>query len=285
MFEHLWYDLPNQLGGAVAKFNEVITHDPQFLAFTNSEHITEPISFGMNSIGSENYLVFTFKQGSGNVRSFWALYGQNIRQEGVEALGDKLAFAKYAHIWRSMFDVLHDVYCGPNDAQPQAEPEENFLIGRENAYLECVAGVIKALKLKQPILCGASMAGQACIAAAICAEGVGIMGSILLQGCERVEMHREWYDKSPMIISATSNPEWAYGVSFPTPDSTNYSNLEIDDVPDCPGREPKAIVAHIHRHLSLATFFLMSVEFLPAELIHLIASLSPSESSITALAS
>lgn len=292
MFEHPWHNLPSQLGGVVAKFNEVISHDAQFLAFTNSEHIAEPISFSINSVGSDNSIVLTFKQGCGSGRvspsrdglfslaalptqweamfqknpampyqSFWALYGQNIRQEGVEVLGDKLMFAKYAHVWRSMLDVLHDVYCGPNDAYSQAEPEEDFLVGRyayvqtkdwgrckvfyeqsgtgpqeivflhtagsdsrqyhgvmndprmrarctmvafdlpshgrsfpspayplgghfnsEDAYLECVAGVVKALKLMQPILCGASMAGQACIAAAIRAEEVGIKGSIPLQG-------------------------------------------------------------------------------------------------------
>lgn len=292
MSEHPWYNLPTQLGSIIPEFNRAVTQNPQFLAFTNTTHISIPISFAIKSVGSDDAIIFTFNQGTGSARvgpytdalfslaalptqwenlfkknpampyqSFWALYGQNIRQDGVAVIGDQLAFANYAHIWRTMLDVLHDTYCGPNDVSVQPEQEEDYLTGRyifvqskgwgrckifyessgtgpceivflhtagsdsrqyhgvmndarmrarctmyafdlpshgrsfpsleypagghtnsEDAYLGCIAGMIKELGLKDPILCGASMAGQACIAAAIRAEEVGIGGSIPLQG-------------------------------------------------------------------------------------------------------
>lgn len=292
MYEHPWHNLPSQLGGVLPEYNRAINQNPQFLAFTNTNHISKSISFAIKSVGSDDAIIFTFNQSTGSARvgpytdalfslaalpsqwenlfkknpampyqSFWALYGQNIRQEGVEVIGDQLAFANYAHIWRTMLDILHDIYCGPNDVSAQPEQEEDHLIGRyifvqskgwgrckifyessgtgpceivflhtagsdsrqyhgvmndarmrarctmyafdlpshgrsfpspeypagghtnsEDAYLSCIAGVIRGLGLKNPILCGASMAGQACIAAAIRAEEVGIGGSIPLQG-------------------------------------------------------------------------------------------------------
>ncbi|OJZ80195.1 hypothetical protein ASPFODRAFT_76018 [Aspergillus luchuensis CBS 106.47] len=334
MYEHPWHNLPSQLGHVLDLFNEAVNHDPQFLAFTESGHISQDVSFAIKSIGSDEAIIFTFNRERGHARmgqytdalfslaalpsqweklfmknpqmpyqSFWALYGQNIRQEGVEVIGDQLAFANYAHIWRAILDIMHDVYCGPNDVCVQEEQTEDFLVGRyiiirtaawgkckvfyeqsgtgsqeivflhtagsdsrqyhgvmndprmrarckmvafdlpshgrsfpsaqplgghtnsEDAYLECAAAVIKTLGLKKPILCGATMAGQACIAAAIRAEEVGIYGSIPLQGCERVEMHREWHDKSPLINSATFNPEWVYGMTCPTAPTENRKLL------------------------------------------------------------
>lgn len=342
MHEHTWHNLSTQLGRALPSFNEKIKHDPQFLAFTNTDHISQDITFAIKSAGSDDVILFTFNQSTGHARvgkstealfslvalptqweslfkknpvmpyqSFWALYGQNIRQEGAEVQGDQLAFAQYAHIWRVMIDVLHDSYCGANDVYVQQEQEEDFLTGKyvfvqtknwgrckifyetsgsgdqeivflhtagsdsrqyhgvmndprmrarcsmvafdlpshgrsfpspaypagghfhsEEAYIDCIAGVIRALKLNFPIICGASMAGQACIAAAINPDKVGIRGAIPMQGyvvlaqlssehvmlminnrCERVEMERVWHDKSPVIDSATFNPEWVYGVS------------------------------------------------------------------------
>ncbi|PYI03119.1 alpha/beta-hydrolase [Aspergillus sclerotiicarbonarius CBS 121057] len=331
MYEHPWSSLSEQLGPVLPEFNRVVKEDPQYLAFTDTSHMPTPVSFAIKSVGNDDAIFFTFNQVTGHARigthtdavftlvalpsqwqnlfqrnpvmpyqSYWALYGQNIRQDGVEVLGDQLAFANYAHIWRTMLDLLHDVYCGPNDVSYQPEQDEDFITGRyifvptkawgrckifyeasgtgpqgilflhtagsdsrqyhgvmndprmrhrctmyafdlpshgrsfpspvypagghtnsEDAYLDCIAKVIKTLGLKKIILCGASMAGQACIAAAIRADEVGIMGSIPLQGCERVEMYREWYDKSPLINSATFNPEWVYGMMCPMAPAEN----------------------------------------------------------------
>lgn len=292
MYGHSWHDLPRQLSGALGRFNGMIKFDPQFIAFTTTGHICNDITFAIKSVGSDNAILFTFNQGHGYARigrytealftlaalptqwenlfkknpempyqSFWALYGQNIRQDGVEVIGDQRAFTNYAHIWRTILDVFHDAFCGSNDVSYQPVLEEDFITGRyaiiqtkawgkckifyetsgtgpqeivflhtagsdsrqyhgvmnnpstrarctmiafdlpshgrsfpspaqslgghtnsEDAYIDCIASVIKTLQLNKPILCGASMAGQACIAAAIRAEEVGVCGTIPLQG-------------------------------------------------------------------------------------------------------
>ncbi|KAE8148470.1 hypothetical protein BDV25DRAFT_168394 [Aspergillus avenaceus] len=147
---HPCHNLTLQLGKDLETFNEAINRDPQFLAFTLTEHISESITFAIKSVGSDDAILLSFNPSFGQARagkheeglfsrsalpsqwervfqknpempyqSFWGLYGQNIRQEGVEVLGDQLAFAKYAHIWRTMLEVLHDT-----------EPMEDFLTGR-----------------------------------------------------------------------------------------------------------------------------------------------------------
>lgn len=55
----------------------------------------------------------------------------------------------------------------------------------EDAYvgaIAVIAAIVKALKLNKPIICGASMAGQVCLAVAIRADEVGAGGTIPLQG-------------------------------------------------------------------------------------------------------
>lgn len=52
----------------------------------------------------------------------------------------------------------------------------------EDAYVGAIAAMVKALKLNKPIICGASMAGQVCLAVAIRADEVGAGGTIPLQG-------------------------------------------------------------------------------------------------------
>lgn len=52
----------------------------------------------------------------------------------------------------------------------------------EDAYVGFIAAVVKELGLKRPIVCGASMAGQVCLAVAARADEVGAAGTIPLQG-------------------------------------------------------------------------------------------------------
>ena len=58
----------------------------------------------------------------------------------------------------------------------------------EDAYVGCIAATVKALGLKKPIICGASMAGQVCLAVAIRHDEVGAIGTIPLQGCDYLTM-------------------------------------------------------------------------------------------------
>jgi pimeloyl-ACP methyl ester carboxylesterase len=83
----------------------------------------------------------------------------------------------------------------------------------EDAYVGCIAAVVKKLNLKNPIICGASMAGQISLACAIRADEVGCIGTIPLQGSDFLDMKRQWFDQSPHTNQALFNPEWIYDVS------------------------------------------------------------------------
>ena len=83
----------------------------------------------------------------------------------------------------------------------------------EDAYVGCIAAMVKKLGLKSPIICGASMAGQISLACAIRADEVGCIGTIPLQGSDYLDMKRQWYDRTPHHNQSLFNPEWIYGVS------------------------------------------------------------------------
>jgi pimeloyl-ACP methyl ester carboxylesterase len=51
----------------------------------------------------------------------------------------------------------------------------------EESYVGIIASFVKALGLRRPIICGASMAGQVCLAVAIRHKEVGAGGTIPLQ--------------------------------------------------------------------------------------------------------
>jgi hypothetical protein len=52
----------------------------------------------------------------------------------------------------------------------------------EDSYIGIIAAFVKSLGLRRPIICGASMAGQVCLAVAIRNKEVGAGGTIPLQG-------------------------------------------------------------------------------------------------------
>ncbi|CRL23650.1 Aldehyde dehydrogenase, conserved site [Penicillium camemberti] len=85
----------------------------------------------------------------------------------------------------------------------------------EDAYVGAIREIIQVLKLNKPIVCGASMAGQVCIAVAIRAEEVGAGGTIPLQGCDYLTMKRQFDDKSPVVNQSLFNPNWIYGMMAP----------------------------------------------------------------------
>ena len=65
-------------------------------------------------------------------------------------------------------------------AHGRSFPGKNYIPGNhtnnEEAYVGTIAAVVKALGLQKPIICGASMAGQVCVAVAIRADEVGAGG-------------------------------------------------------------------------------------------------------------
>jgi hypothetical protein len=289
---HAWADLPAQLSAALPAFNELLQKDAQYQAFANTAAITAPVTFGIKAEGSDNTILVTVDNGKGLVstgshksavftlsalpqqweqffkpvpvapyQSYWGMFGMNIKQQGVEILGDEEPYNKFTHFWRRALEVLHDAHCGPMKEDVEPETDEDFIVGRytyitaplwgrckvfyeqsgngkqdilflhtagsdsrqyhgvmnnstmrekcnmiafdlpghgrsfpstsyfpgahtntEDSYIGAIAAVVKALKLNKPIVCGASMAGQICLAVAIRADEVGAGGTIPLQG-------------------------------------------------------------------------------------------------------
>ncbi|KAG4432962.1 hypothetical protein IFR05_011557 [Cadophora sp. M221] len=323
--QHAWADLPSQLKNAVPKFNNLLLKDPQFQAFADTPEIKSPITFGIKAAGSDNAVLVTVNNKSGVAetgshkkavftlsalpeqwqeffkpvpempyQSYWGMFGMNIKQDGIEILGDQLAFNKYTHFWRRALEVLHDAQCGPMKENSQPETDEDHIIGRylyiktpvwgrckvfyeasgegkqqivflhtagsdsrqyhgvmndpamrqkcsmiafdlpghgrsfpselppgahtntEDSYIGAIAAMVKALKLNKPIICGASMAGQVCLAVAIRADEVGAGGAIPLQGSDYLNMERQFHDRSPNVNQSLYNPEWIYGMMCPT---------------------------------------------------------------------
>ena len=108
-------------------------------------------------------------------------------------------------------------------AHGRSFPGKNYIPGNhtnnEEAYVGTIREFIKKLKLNRPIVCGASMAGQVCVAVAIRSEEVGAGGTIPLQGCDYLTMDRQFNDKSPVVNQALFNPDWIWGMSESFPPS------------------------------------------------------------------
>ncbi|WPG99333.1 Hypothetical protein R9X50_00214700 [Acrodontium crateriforme] len=75
-------------------------------------------------------------------------------------------------------------------AHGRSFPYENYKPGSctnsEDAYVRCIAALIKKLKLRNPIVCGASMAGHVSLAVAIRYEEVGASGVIPLEASDHI---------------------------------------------------------------------------------------------------
>ncbi len=79
-----------------------------------------------------------------------------------------------------------NMYCFDLPGHGRSFPSQSYAFGAhtntEDSYVGCIAAFVKALKLKKPIICGASMAGQVCLAVAARYKEVGAAGTIPLQG-------------------------------------------------------------------------------------------------------
>lgn len=94
----------------------------------------------------------------------------------------------------------------------------------EEAYLESIDKVIKGLKLSNVIVCGASMAGHVCLAVAIKAQEMGVIGSIPCEGCDHLEFTQPIYETEG-LDSSLLNPERVCGMCAPT--SPEYYKRQI----------------------------------------------------------
>ena len=288
-----WADLPKALSSILPKLDEIFAQDAQFKAFSTSDAITRPATFGIKSSESDSTILVTVVNGkaissvgtpdgglftlsalpdqwfqffqctpASPYQSYWGMFGMNIKQEGIQVLGDQEAFAYWSHVWRRTLEILHDAYAGPTpEDEDEDKVDEDHLIGRyvyltaplwgkckvfyetsgtgkteivflhtagsdsrqyhgvmndvrmrehctmyafdlpghgrsfpsrncfpgahtntEDSYVGCITAFVKMLGLNKPIICGASMAGQVCLAVAIRHEEVGAGGVIPLQG-------------------------------------------------------------------------------------------------------
>lgn len=326
-----WDDLTKALGSSQDKLNKLLQSDAQLKAFTTSNAIDRPATFGIKSNGSDNTLLVEVSNGSAKAstgtskdalftlsalpeqweqhfketpampyQSYWGMFGMNIKQKGIEVLGDQTAYAYWAHVWRRVLELTHEAHCGPLKEEEQAEEERDYLTGRyvylaapvwgrskvfyetsgegkqqivflhtagsdsrqyhgvmnnvqmrkkctmyafdlpghgrsfptknlppgahtntEDSYVGIIAAFVKELGLRRPIICGASMAGQVCLAVAIRHKEVGAGGTIPLQGSEYLNMERSWHDRSPYVNQSLFNPEWVYGMMSPTAPKVN----------------------------------------------------------------
>ena len=64
-------------------------------------------------------------------------------------------------------------------AEDALTPEQR---AERGSYVGCIAAVVQKLQLNRPIICGASMAGQVCLAIAMRNAEVKAGGTIPLQG-------------------------------------------------------------------------------------------------------
>lgn len=287
-----WDDLTKALGGSKDKLTKLLQSDAQLKAFTTSDAIDKAATFGIKSSGSDNTLLIEVSNGGAKAstgtskdalftlsalpeqweqhfketpampyQSYWGMFGMNIKQEGIEVLGDQNAFAQWTHVWRRILELAHEAQCGPLKEEEQAEQERDYLTGRyvfleapvwgrskvfyetsgegkqhivflhtagsdsrqyhgvmndpqmrkkctmfafdlpghgrsfpsknlppgahtntEDSYVGIIGAFVKELGLRRPIICGASMAGQVCLAVAIRHKEVGAGGTIPLQG-------------------------------------------------------------------------------------------------------
>ena len=94
----------------------------------------------------------------------------------------------------------------------------------ENAYLESIGKVIAKLELKNTIVCGASMAGHVCLAAAIRAQELNVHGAIPCEGCEHLQFTQPIYEIGGSDVSLL-DPERVCGMCSPT--SPEYFKRQI----------------------------------------------------------
>ncbi|KAK5137927.1 hypothetical protein LTR08_006696 [Meristemomyces frigidus] len=111
---------------------------------------------------------------------------------------------------------------GRSSLGSQQSPEGYAL--DEDSYLEVIGKMIKSLNLRNTIVCGASMAGHVCLAAAIRARELGIHGSIPCEGCEHLPFTQPIYEIGGADASIL-DPERVCGMC--APGSPEYYKRQI----------------------------------------------------------
>jgi pimeloyl-ACP methyl ester carboxylesterase len=90
----------------------------------------------------------------------------------------------------------------------------------EESYVDIIKQIIQRLKLQRPIICGASMAGQVCLAVALRASELGVSGVIPCEACEHLSRYPAIYGYSD-VAESILNPESVCGMMSPTAPAAN----------------------------------------------------------------
>ena len=85
----------------------------------------------------------------------------------------------------------------------------------EDAYVGTIKQVIHRLSLKNVVVCGASMAGQVCLAVALRARELGVSGVIPCEACEHLPKYPAFYGFTD-VDESILNPETVCGMMSPT---------------------------------------------------------------------
>lgn len=99
---HPWADLPAQLSGALSKANTAAKSDGQLEAFTTSNAITEPATFGIKGAGSDNAILVTATNGKAEIRtgkSSEALFTLSALPEQWQEFFKQTPVAPYQSYW------------------------------------------------------------------------------------------------------------------------------------------------------------------------------------------
>ena len=147
---------------SVSSLNKTLNQDKWWQAFVDTKAIIEPVTFGVQSAGSDDAILvsvspngktesstgsaskadfvlaakpdqwekFFAKDPQSPYTSFVGLQGMNIKQEGVGIQGDAVKFAQYGHLATRLLEVLRDGIHGPIQEYEQEQTDEDVLTGK-----------------------------------------------------------------------------------------------------------------------------------------------------------
>jgi pimeloyl-ACP methyl ester carboxylesterase len=118
--------------------------------------------------------------------------------------------AKLASQWRM---VAFDLPWHGKSLPPEGAPLGDWDLTTAR-YVALIEGVIKALKLKRPVLLGSSMAGQICLEMAL-RWGKRLGGVIACEASDHIEGREVPWTRNPQVNESTFVAEWVQGLMAP----------------------------------------------------------------------
>ncbi|KMP06831.1 hypothetical protein CISG_07721 [Coccidioides immitis RMSCC 3703] len=110
---------------------------------------------------------------------------------------------------------------GHGRSYPGSETQPEGFVNDEEQYVSAIKQVIEKLKLHRPIVSGASMGGQVCLAVALRAEELGVSGVIPCEACDHLPLTQPIYHLPGDQNEAILNAERVCGMISPTAPMSN----------------------------------------------------------------